>query len=363
MATQGNCSTWTYANVAYIHMELSSRCNAACPGCSRFVMNSPVVKPEVPQVDVTFEQFKSWFDVDFIKQIKKWQFCGSYGDPFACKDLYEILEYICKNSMTSIQINTNGGLGNKDLYKKIGKLFATHSSQQHHKFITFSVDGLSDTNHIYRRNVIWDKLWENMMAYIDAGGAAHWDYLQFKHNVHQVDEAKSIADKYGIAFQLKNPFSSPKTSTPVYTKDFKLDYIIEDAFDNGYPPYIPAPIDFVAPMPDAVVEEGVIMCNSLKQNETEIYVDSVGNVLPCCFIGNATMTSYIGHAAQVQYILGMIGNRNNLGHHTLQHMLDTGVFDVWRESWPEKSINICWISCGKNTAKVTKVEGLFVKNE
>lgn len=345
-------------------MELSSRCNAACPGCSRFVMNSPVVKPEVPQVDVTIEQFKAWFDLDFIKQIKKWQFCGSYGDPFACKDLYEILAYISENSSASIQVNTNGGLGNKSLYTKIGNLFAKHSNYEFHKFITFSVDGLQDTNHIYRRNVNWDKLWENMMAYTKTGANAHWDYLQFKHNVHQVDEARAIADKHGIVFQLKNPFNTPKASTPAYTKDFKLDYVIEDAFDNGYPPYVPAPIGFIQQMPEDIVEEGYISCNSLKQNnETEIYVDSLGNVLPCCFIGNATMSPHSDYGIQVQYILKLIGDRNNLSKHSLKHMLETGVFDIWRESWPEKSIKICWTSCGKNTNKLTKVEGLFVKNE
>ena len=362
MATQGNCSTWTYKNVAHIHMELSSRCNAACPGCSRFVMNSPVVRAEVPQVDVTIEQFKSWFDLSFIKQVKKWQFCGSYGDPLACKDFYEILEYICKNSMASVQINTNGGLGNKELYKKIGALFHAHTSYQFHRYITFSVDGLEDTNHIYRRNVLWDKLWENMMAYVDTGAIAHWDYLEFKHNSHQVSEAKAIADNYGIIFHLKKPFMTPKAAMPVYTKDFELDYTIEDAVDNGYEPYVPVGEGYVAPLPDPIVEEGVIMCNSLKHpNQTEIYVDSVGNVLPCCFIGYSTLNSYIDQAVQVQRILGMVGNRNNLNHYSLKHMLETGVFDVWRESWPEKSVNICWSSCGKNPDKVTKVEGLFVK--
>jgi hypothetical protein len=180
------------------------------------------------------------------------------------------------------------------------------------------VDGLSDTNHIYRRNVIWDRVWENMMTYVETGANAHWDYLQFKHNVHQVDEAKAIADRYGISFHLKNPFRSPKTATPVYSKELKLDYIIEDAFDNGYEPYVPVGDGYVAPMPIQIVEEGAIMCNSLKHNQTEIYIDSVGNVLPCCFIGNATMNSYIDYAVQVQKVLSL---ERKLARKEYQHML------------------------------------------
>ena len=362
MATPANCKTWAYDNIAYIHMELSSRCNAACPGCSRFVMNSPVVKPELVQTDVTIEQFKKWFDLKFIRQIKKWQFCGSYGDPLACKDLYQILEYICENSRASIQINTNGGLGNKDLYTKIGTLFTKYPSYEFYRYITFSVDGLDDTNHIYRRNVIWDKLWENMMAYIDTGADAHWDYLQFKHNVHQVHEAKAIADNYGIIFHLKNPFSTPKTATPVYSKELKLDYIIEDAFDNGYEPYEPVGTGYVAPMPDKITEEGIIQCNSMKDDgKTEIYIDSQGNVLPCCFVGYATMNSFIGHAVQAQKVLSDLGAKNNLDNFTLKEILINGALNVWSNSWEEKTINICWSSCGKNTSKQTNVEGLFVK--
>lgn len=357
--------TWNYNNVRSIHMELSSRCNAACPGCSRFIMNSPIVKPDLIQTDVTLEQFKSWFPVEFVSKIKKWQFCGSYGDPMACKDIYEILEYLCDNSKASIQINTNGGLGNKELYKKIGNLFADAPMGQ--RFVTFSVDGLKDTNHLYRRNVIWEKLWENMMAYLSTKAASHWDFLQFKHNVHQIEEARELASKYNMIFNLKNPFMMEKRAMPVYSKDLKLDYIIENAFDNGYEPYVPAPADYISPLPQKIEVEGTITCHSIKQTNmffgvnTEIYVDAQGNIMPCCFVGSTVMNLMIDYAAQVQQILQTIGDKNNLNHHSLKEILNTGVLNVWSDSWADKSINICWITCGKNIEKATKMENLFVK--
>ena len=67
-------------------------------------------------------------------------------------------------------------------------------------YCVFSIDGLEDTNHLYRRNVKWEKVIENARSFITAGGKAHWDMLVFEHNKHQVDEAKSYANKLGFVW-------------------------------------------------------------------------------------------------------------------------------------------------------------------
>ena len=59
--------------------------------------------------------------------------------------------------------------------------------------VTFNIDGLQDTNHLYRRNVKWDRLIANVEAFISAGGKADWRYLIFKHNEQQIDEAKTLS--------------------------------------------------------------------------------------------------------------------------------------------------------------------------
>ena len=52
--------------------------------------------------------------------------------------------------------------------------------------VIFSLDGLEDTNHIYRVGVQFKKVMENTQAFINAGASAHWDMLVFKHNKHHV---------------------------------------------------------------------------------------------------------------------------------------------------------------------------------
>jgi len=363
-------SVWTYKNVSAVHIELSSKCNAACPGCMRFVGNSPIVNPDLVLEEVTYEMFVKWFPKEIMGNIYSWIMCGNYGDPLTCKDLYKILEYICEYSPGNIQINTNAGLRSPDLYRKIGKLFnqrTEHNGKEPNRVIAFSIDGLEDTNHIYRRNVRWSKVWENLMAYIDTGARAHWDFLQFKHNVHQVEVAKGIADQYGISFVLKNPFGVDGQAMPAYNKNLELDYIIEHAVHHGYPPYRPASIDYVADMPPPVTDSGCINCMAKRKapppyHETdiaEIFINPSGQVLPCCFVGNRMNIKHMSDAIQIQSIQKSMDTANNLNYHSLQEILDNKVLDVWSDSWKDKSISICWTQCGSNDNKERAIDILF----
>ena len=47
--------------------------------------------------------------------------------------------------------------------------------------LDFSVDGLEETNHLYRQGVKWEHVERNMKAFINAGGRARWDYLIFQN--------------------------------------------------------------------------------------------------------------------------------------------------------------------------------------
>ena len=47
---------------------------------------------------------------------------------------------------------------------------------------------------------------DDMKSFIGAGGAAQWEYLVFKHNQHQVDDAKKLAIELGFkGFYAKEP--------------------------------------------------------------------------------------------------------------------------------------------------------------
>ena len=361
--------TWKYLEINALHIELSTRCNAACPGCPRFLRNSPNIDPNLVLTDITINQFKRWFPLDLVKRIKSWIFCGTHGDPFACNDIYDILDYVCTNSPGTVQINTNGGLRTTDHFKAVGELFLEtipmHDNLPVRK-IHFSIDGLEDTNHLYRRNVIFKKAWENMLAYASTGAQTDWDFLQFRHNIHQVDEAKELAKKYGINLVLKWPFGVDYTAMPAYDKDYNLEYIIEHAHNHGYEPYVPAHVGWEADLPDPVNAEGTISCKSFdtlpysSEKMVELYVDALGRVHPCCFVGNKMQgPRYVPEAREMQELQKNISARNNLNFYSLETILDNNVLGVYSDSWETKSISQCWVQCGKNCDKKREIDKLF----
>ena len=66
-------------------------------------------------------------------------------------------------------------------------------------YVRFGIDGLEDTNHLYRRNVRWPTLMRNVRAFVEAGGNAEWDFIEFRQNQHQVEQARMLADELGFS--------------------------------------------------------------------------------------------------------------------------------------------------------------------
>ena len=64
--------------------------------------------------------------------------------------------------------------------------------------IDFGIDGLEDTNHLYRRGVSFEKAINNAQAFIKTGGKAQWNYIVYKHNEHQIGQAKLLSEIIGF---------------------------------------------------------------------------------------------------------------------------------------------------------------------
>jgi MoaA/NifB/PqqE/SkfB family radical SAM enzyme len=295
-------------NIRAMHVELSTDCNASCPVCNRNFFGGKT-HSWIPKTQITFLDFKKFFSPKLIQQLDFILFCGNYGDPAMAKDLVEIVEYTytCNRSII-IQINTNGGTRSERFWSQLGKMIKEPSN------ITFSVDGLEDTNHIYRRGVNWDNVLRSMNTFISSGGNAHWDFLVFKHNEHQIEKAQKFAMSLGISkFIPKKAFGftskGNKQLLGVYNSDNTLDYDIyppSSEFQNreisnsdgsieehvsasnmgeiqrfyseienlNTPPYIDP--DYSKKLSDTKIN-----CYSLKQQE--IFVSAEGLLFPCCF--------------------------------------------------------------------------------
>lgn len=202
-----------------LHIEPTTVCQAECSMCVRTIQGYHVGK--VKNKYLTLNTLKDKID-PIVTNLDKVSFCGVLGDPAACKDLLLMIEYILEKSPNCIiGLNTNGALQSPTWWEHLALLIKDNIKN----FVVFSIDGLEDTNHIYRKGVDWNKLMGNVSAFIAAGGSAHWDMLVFKHNEHQVEEAKLLAKKLGFNFfrtKVSSRFNSSSDLLPPSNYTFNL---------------------------------------------------------------------------------------------------------------------------------------------
>lgn len=181
-------------DVRYLQVDHNSTCNLRCPQCARTHEGGTV--PDLPLTELTVDDYK-WFLND-LKNLKDVMWCGNYGEIAVSETWLDCLQYVVENTSAKCIITTNASVRDEKWWKEVAKILKGRGK------INFSIDGLEDTNHIYRVNAKWQRIMRNAQAYIDAGGRARWDYLVFGHNEHQVDQAVDIARQMGFEqFQIK----------------------------------------------------------------------------------------------------------------------------------------------------------------
>lgn len=189
---------YKYNEIKTVHLEITDNCNAACPMCARNI-NGGQENPQLPGTELFIDDIKKIFNPSFISQLDRMYMCGNYGDPIAARDTLETFAYFRQhNPKAMLSMHTNGSAKRPEWWSELAHTIGRKG------FVVFSIDGLEDTNHLYRQNTVWSKIMENAQAFIDAGGRARWDYIVFAHNEHQVEEAEQLAKSMGFErFQFK----------------------------------------------------------------------------------------------------------------------------------------------------------------
>ena len=168
------------------HLELTRRCPLACPACNRTMFKEMVVDPKQ---DINFDHLKKFFPVSVLPQIKYICLQGNLGDPVYHPQFHDISEHFF--AAQDVNVITNG-MQSHQFWERVLETWPSKSR------ITLSIDGLRDTNHLYRRGVIWQRIIDNAQAFINAGGLARWRMLVFDHNAHQLKECEQLAFSMGF---------------------------------------------------------------------------------------------------------------------------------------------------------------------
>jgi len=345
---------WKYENIKSVHLEVSTLCNSICPWCPRYENFSPNLNPNITEGSYTLERFKNDFPADFIKQIKSWTLAGDYGDPCTAPEIIPILDYINSISHSpTIQINTNGGMKTEKFWHDLGM------SMNDNSYVIFSVDGLEDTNHIYRRNVKWNKVVKAMRAYSNTGATGIWEYLKFKHNEHQMSTAKDMADDLGFEIRFKNPNGFEGEPMPARDKDYNIEYIIEPCEDNPIRPITERTKNWINTLDVTDTykvynsRESRVHCHANHKfgSGYEVRINYDGTVWPCSFFGHLSSKEltnrYVSkpHQAQAHDIFKNVDN--NLNNKRLKEILDNDPFKDVYEGWEDNKIMLCSDSCGQ----------------
>lgn len=323
-------------DIQRVHIEVSEICNAACPMCSRFIGGGRQMVSYMNNASISFEKFKQIFDLDFIEQNKKWVFCGVLGDPCTAKDLIPIIEHITKyNSTCEISVESNAGYRDTKWWANFGSFMNTHNRQ-----VIFSIDGLKDTNHIYRRNVQWERVEENLKSFIDAGGYAVWQFIRFKHNEHQIAEAKALANKLGVV-----TFYVKETNRFRKQHEGEHKYPVKSLGSNDVDYWLYPPSDFVpAKLDEKNLDSVEIKC--LAQQRKEIYVSAKGDVYPCCYIFSDM------HDNPKNYANWNLSKLSINDTNTLQDIVEGKIFlditKTWNKTIADGRIKKCADICGVN---------------
>jgi MoaA/NifB/PqqE/SkfB family radical SAM enzyme len=270
----------TIENINHINAELSNFCNSACPMCPRYDNNFNLIKDITNNSHTTLEEIQNKIGNKVISQLRLFRSCGNLGDGSMNPECFSIYEYVRSvNNKVHLSLNTNGGARDTSFWKELSKLDIK---------VIFSIDGLEDTNHLYRRNVKWDKLWKNVESFISAGGTAEWDFLIFKHNEHQVDQAEQLAKKIGFKrFNKKHTTRWDDFDSDgnwMQRKKIEIDgYDLEISSDQEQPIYDGAS-QRVEKVDNSINKK--VSCKSCSNNNVEIFLHANGNVSPCCWLGD-----------------------------------------------------------------------------
>lgn len=275
-----------------------------------------------------------------MKMLKTIWLAGNFGDPLMHPDLDAIIDFF---DLQNVNISTNASLRSKDWWARLGKRKNVN--------VTFCIDGIGESHELYRRNTSYDKIIENANEFITSGGTADWQFIVFKHNEHQVKEAKALARDMGfrrIDFIFSDRFDTSNT-WKVYDQGKYL-YDLEKASQQTT----------LREHLDAGPGEkwwGKMYANKqdikcIWSETKKLYIHSDGLVYPCCMLGNIQAGRSIEKLLMKKLVRDF--KSIDLHHADLEQILDSATYTrILPDSFTGSPFQhpVCIENCNISTGK------------
>ena len=347
-----------YRSIRHVHVELTTRCQAQCPACSRNVCGL-IENPLLPDHDMSLAQFQKAFPDDFLAQLDHMIFCGNLGDAALAKDFLSIVAHVINVApKIQLQLSTNGSVRNIQWWQQLAEV------SQGRLQVWFALDGLEDTHSMYRRNTSWQKIIDHAQAYIQSGGIAVWQMIVFEHNQHQIRDCLRLSQQLGfksfrtpaqVRANIPSLYSDGrviwiKQSTLKKSNNVPLENIeitpqsIQQAIaesvtafyaNNDQPNSIPKQ------RLDAWQQLGSQALSCQTKQDSSIYMAANGEVYPCCYTG--IFPRQIPGSPQIKQLI------NNVNNNALEVGLESAI--SWlpsvEQSWKTDILEPCVNNCLK----------------
>ncbi len=348
---------WKSTDIKWLDVDISASCNAGCIDCNRFLYNT---KTDQYELNSLHSAMNKLFDVKhfepIIKQfsdLKYLQLLGNVGDPMVHPHIDKFIEIGHKHHPNAqLEINSNGSVGSLKVWEKVSALGKLLGEKL---LLVFSLDGLEDTNHIYRRGCDWNRIMERAKMFIDAGGYAEWKMIDFPYNKDQREEAKALAKEMGF-----KEFTVFPRQTPTKEFDDKIEKQSKNPVSKKFIPIedvSPTDVDHQSMVDHYANDENFAItpkCASQdKGTWPNFQINVEGTIWPCCFASNLPFVGepVSSHWKKLeQKYIDMYGEHwNNLYHNKLDDILSTEWFttdlpDTW--SKPKEAMFMCLENCG-----------------
>jgi len=282
-------------DIVKLTFEPTSWCNIRCPGCPRHTKDG-FLQSGMNTEHLHVKDIRYNLQLNKMTNLQEIRLEGDYGDPLMNPSLMTYIEIFKKYHLTIV---TNGTIGTTELWKNI----ASYDNIT----VIFSIDGLRETNSIYRIGANFDKIIKNITTFINAGGHAIWKYLLFKHNKQDVIKAKEYAYKLGF-----EKFFTLLPHNNWTNGGF-------DVYKNGSYTHTLNPI--------AIPVMNNIKSSQCKmQKNKDLYINYKGHVLPCCMSSGLSRNNDI----KSQMWQKIIGDVNSIDIHcnNITNILNSDFYNV-----------------------------------
>ena len=162
-----------------LEIDLHNICNARCPLC-HFRTNYPEALKTRQALGREF--LERTLERHYFDRI---HLAGDLGEPTLSPHILPVIRFLAeRDPSVFICVNTHGCTKDHEFWRSLAEALPRRHE------VVFAIDGLADTYSIYRVGLDFERTLGNAAAFIAAGGIASWSFIKFRHNQHQIQQAR-----------------------------------------------------------------------------------------------------------------------------------------------------------------------------